>query len=90
MNVNTPAPIAALPREERSGSMAEKAKLAVIAFEEVQVARPNQHIRIGLRWRLSGNQASMNVDCLFVFVIERQAPQKLDVFRGNLYVRYIL
>ena len=90
MNVNTPSAVTALSRKERCGSMAEEAKLAVIVFEKVEIARPNQHIRIGLRRRLSGDQTSMNVDRLFVFVIVRQVPQKLDVFPGNLYVRYIL
>src|SRR5712692_3838721 len=49
VNVNAPAPGAAFARKISRRSVAEETELTVIAFEEVEVARPNQHIGVGLR-----------------------------------------
>src|SRR4030095_9088172 len=75
---------------ERRGRMAEETQLAVVPFEKVEVARPHQHIRICLGWGLSRNQPCVNIDRLFVFVIERQASEEFNVFVGKLYIRYVL
>src|SRR4030095_8156993 len=46
VNVDAPASVATFPRKKSSRSVAKETQFAIIALEEIQVASPNQHLRI--------------------------------------------
>src|SRR5256714_8657608 len=90
VDVNPEAARAAILGQVMRRRVAEETELAVVASEEVEIARPQQHVRVCVCRRLAGDQPGVNIDRLFVFVKVRQATQKFDVLFWDAYVRNVL
>src|SRR5436309_11771413 len=90
VDVNPEAARAAIFGQVMRRRVAEETELAVVSSEEVEIARPQQHVRVGVRGRFARYQAGVNVDGLRVFVKVRQATQELDVRFGDVNVGDVL
>src|ERR1044071_7427193 len=62
IDVDSAASRPSLARKKGSRRVTKKAQLAIIAFEEFQVASPDEHFGIRLRRMFARNQPGMNVD----------------------------
>src|ERR1051326_343310 len=84
-NVNAMMAHPPSPRQKRGRRMTEDARLAVIVFEEMHVARPQQSLGLAVAWMLSLLQTGVHVKRIIIFVIQRQLTKKFQLMRRNLF-----
>src|SRR5687768_3098144 len=63
-------------RQERCRCMAEETRFPTVVLIKIHVSRPKQQLGRSLAGMFSMIQPRMNIECIFVFVIERPLAEK--------------